>query len=191
MSIARTIIYISILFWLLPPFRQFRCKIFFYFLILALADPIALFLIKVLDYSPQIIHPIAGFLLFYSINFSLSNLKRYWIIHLIFISGFSISLFYFDNILYVLLVIHFLILFKFLRIVLTATYNNGYINIFYLALSFYELSVIVNLAVLLSGSNLHIVMYYITLAFQTLLAIFFTIFTEKSRFLIIPLKSAE
>jgi hypothetical protein len=70
-------------------------------------------------------------------------------------------------------------------------FNKRLFKIYNLALLFYELSVVINLLMFLSGSDLHVVMYYITLVFQILLAIFFTIFTEKSRFLIIKLNPGE
>ena len=191
MVIAEVIGLISTIFWLLPPFRQYKSQYFLYFLVLALSDPVALLCMEVLRWSPNMIYPFTGLILFYTIGFSFLNIRRLWIIHLSLILAFTLSLFYVDNILYVVLALHFLILFKFVRSILFMIFNNKLFNTFYLALSFYELSIVVNLSVFLSGSNLHIVMYYITLAFQILLAIFFTIFTEKSKFLIIPLRSVD
>ena len=191
MSIAKTVIYISIVFWLLPPFRQFRCNLFYYFLILAIADPIALFFLKVLDFSPHIVHPIAGLLLFYSINPSKSVLKRFWAIHVIFIAGFLFYFFYFENPLYLTLIMHLLIFLKFVRMVMTEVYNKHDLSIFYLALIFYELTVIINLLEFTGSSDIRVVIYYMTLSFQIVMAIFFTIFTEKSKSLIIQLKSFE
>ena len=189
MSIAKTIIYISIVFWLLPPFRQFRCKLFYYFLILAIADPTALFFLRVLDYSPHIVHPIAGILLFYSINPSKTTLKKYWVVNVIFIAGFFICFIYFENLLYLTLLMHLLILFKFVQIIIMKIYTNHYVSLFYLALVFYELSAVINLSEFLGSSDFRVVIYYMTLSFQILMAIFFTIFTEKSDFLILKLRS--
>lgn len=47
-------------------------------------------------------------------------------------------------------------------------------------LVFYEISVIVNLIVFISKTNLSVVFFYLTLSFQILVAIFFTIFREDS-----------
>ena len=189
MRIAEIIEYISIIFWILPPFRQYKERYFYYFLILALSDPLALFSVTVLGFSPNYIHPVAGLLLFYSINTSLANLKKYWLLHGILISVFFFVLLYFDNLLYIVFIMHLLILFKFIHIIIIEMFNSTSLNAFNLALSFYEISVVINLTLFLSDIQIRFVMFYMTLFFQILLAIFFTIFTEKSDFLILKLRS--
>jgi hypothetical protein len=191
MLIAKIIGYISSIFWLFPPLRQHKSQYFFYFLILALSDPIALFFINILNYSSKLIHPIAGLLILYSINLSYAAIKKYWAVHLLIIVGFFISLLRIDNPLYLVLSLHLLILFKFIRIVIINTFNNNSLNAFYLALSFYELSIVINLSVFLSGNDFRVVIYYMSLSIQFLMAIFFTIFTEKSKFLIVKLNPTE
>ena len=191
MLIAKIIGYISIAFWLFPPFRQYKRLFFYYFLILAISDPFALFCVQILGRSPQLIYPIAGLLLFYAINPSKTALRRFWAVHMIFITGFSICFFYFENLLYLTLIMHLLILFKFVRIVMLKAYGMLTLNIFHLALIFYELSVVINLLEFLGNNDFRVVIYYITLTFQIIMAIFFTIFTEKSDLLIIRLKSAD
>ncbi|MBV6419615.1 MAG: hypothetical protein DAHOPDDO_00838 [Ignavibacteriaceae bacterium] len=191
MVIASIIGYISTVIWLLPPFRQYKGQYFYFFLILALSDPINLSAVYWFHFQAHIIHSIAGLLLFYSIEFSRRAIKKYLTLHLLIIAGFSISLLRIDNLLYLVVCLHLLILFKFIRIVLTNTFNNNTLNGFNLALSFYELSIVINLSVFLTGNDLMIVIYYMSLSFQFLMAIFFTVFTPKSNFLIIKLKPTE
>ena len=189
MSAAELIVYISIVFWLLPPFRQFKGAYFLYFLILALSDPLAIFSVKLIGAPPHVIHTFASILLFYSINPKSANIRRNWFSHSIFIIGFIIAIFFLHNLLYIVLIIHLMILFKFLKLTLVTSYKLDILNIFYLVLIFYELSIIINLLDFLGSNEFRIIIYYMTLSFQILMAIFFTIFTEKSDFLILKLRS--
>ena len=189
MYIAKIIGYISTVFWLLPPIRQFKSQYFIYFLILALSDPVNLFSINVLGLPNNIIHALAAILLFYSINPNSIDFNRYWFLHSLFIASFIIGMLFLNNLLYIVLLIHLMILFKFVKLTLVTIYKINILNIFYVVLMFYELSAVINLSEFLSNSDLRIVIYYMTLSFQILMAIFFTIFTEKSDFLILKLRS--
>ena len=191
MFIAKVVVYISIFFWLLPPIRQFKQRYFYYFLVLALADPLALVCANFLRCSPHLIHPISGFILVYTIDFSLNNLKNNWILHTIFFIGFVLGLLNIRDLLYLVLFLHLIVTLKFIYITLMETYNEKILNAFHYALIFYELSVVINLIVYLSGSEAKVTIYYMTLSIQTLLALFFCTFTDKSKYLIIRLKPAN
>lgn len=191
MSIARDIIYISIFFWLLPPFRQFRGKFFYFFLILGLSDPTSFLFVKLTSQSPEIIQIFLGILLFYSINFDLSTTRKKMYYHIAFISTLVIIYIIFNNALVILLLVHLSILLKLVRILLIKIFSEDSFNLFYFAIVFYQISVVLNLFVYLADSDIWLIIYYITLAFQILLAIFFTVFTEESKILILKLKPAD
>jgi hypothetical protein len=70
-------------------------------------------------------------------------------------------------------------------------YQLGEFNWFYLVLVFYEITVILKVIVFISGADVGLFYLYITLAFQFLVAIFFTIFSEESPFLRIRLKTSS
>ena len=182
MPIEKIIVYISTFFWLFPPFRQYNGRYFYYFLILALSDPLALINYSFIGISHHFIHSIAGLLLLYSFD-SIEYLKKYLLANIIFILAFFLFLFLLDNLLYVILTLHLLILYRFIRLSLLNTFNKNELNIFLLVLVFYEISAIVNLIVFISKTNLGVVFYYLTLSFQILVAIFFTIFREDSSLL--------
>jgi len=182
MFVETIIIYISTFFWLFPPFRQFKGRYFYYFLILALSDPVNLISVTLIGIPHHIIHCIAGLLLLYSIN-SIEYVKKYLIANIIFILAFFLFLFLLNDLLYVILTLHLLILYRFIRLSLLNTYSKNELNVFLFLLVFYEISVIVNLIVFISKSNLGVVFYYLTLSFQILIAIFFTIFREDSSLL--------
>ena len=182
MSVERIIIYISTFFWLFPPFRQFKGRYFYYFLILALSDPFALFNYSFIGLPHYFIHSIAGLLLLYSFD-SIVYVKKYLLANIIFILSFFLFLFLLNNLLYVILTLHLLILYRFIRLSLLNTYRNNELNIFLCTLVFYEISVVVKTIVFISGTNLGVIFFYLTLSFQILVAIFFTVFREESSIL--------
>ena len=85
--------------------------------------------------------------------------------------------------------LHLLIFIKFFKIGIVNLHKYNSINIFQLALIFYELSVVVNQLVLLNNYDIKVVFFYTTLFFQILIAIFFTIFKENNPRLNISLKT--
>ncbi len=190
MSSVQNIIDISVFFWLLPPFRQFKGRFFYYFLIMALSDPITIFCFEVLKLSVNTIHSIAGLFLILSILFIEEGIKKKFILTLL-ISGFILGMFYLPNHLYLLVAIHIVIFLMLLKIAIVPIYQKNIINIFYFALLFYELSIVLNLSLIMGGSNIKMLLFYMTLSFQVLMAIFFTIFTEKSRILIRHIREAD
>ena len=179
MPVEKIIVYISTFFWLFPPFRQYKGRYFYYFLILALADPINILSISIIGVPNYFVHSIISLLLFYSIGTG-ENEKKYMLANMIFMLAFFLFLFLLDNLLYLILTLHLLILYRFLRLSLLNTFSKNELNLFLLVLIFYEISAIVNLIVFISKSNLGVVFYYLTLSFQILVAIFFTIFGEDS-----------
>jgi hypothetical protein len=191
MSIAKEIIYISIFFWLLPPFRQYGAKFFYYFLILAISDPVSILYVKVTGLNPDIIQVITGFFLFYTISNGSIRKKNNYLINVLITLTFLGCAVFINDLIIVILIIHLFILSKLIRITLVEVYQSLTLNIFLLAIVFYELSVSLNLSVCLSGSEFWLIIYYTTLSFQILLAIFFTVFNEKSNFLIVKLKPVE
>jgi len=182
MPVEKIIVYISTFFWLFPPFRQYKGRFFYYFLILALSDPLAIINYSFIGIPHHFIHSLAGLLLLYSFD-SIGYLKKYLAANIIFILAFFLFLFLLDNLLYLILALHLLILYRFLRLSVLNTFIKNELNIFLFLLVFYEISVIVNLIVFISKSNLGVVFYYLTLSFQILVAIFFTIFREDSSIL--------
>jgi len=186
-----TIYYCSIFFWLLPPIRQYRRKYFYYFLILALSDPFNLLYVKLIGFPLFITYSTAGFLLLFSITYpaTKNNIKKTIFIQLPLMLILILGTIYFHSLLYLVLISHFLILLIFIRSLILPIYLRDQINFFYVALVFYELSIVVNIAMVLGESEIKVLMFYITISFQFLLAIFFTIFTEKSPSLNIQLRT--
>ena len=188
MQIAKLIVYVSIIAWILPVFRQYKGNFFYYFLIWALADPFNVWCAPLLKIHGYVSHSIAGLLLFYSVGVTLQSFIKNWVYHLLLILGFLSALYLLPNLIFLLLFIHFLILYKFIKLAVIRLHSTSELNIFYLVLIFYETSLLVKLIVLISGTETAVVLFYLTLLFQILVAIFFTIFREESSLITIRLK---
>jgi hypothetical protein len=191
MSIAKDIIYISIFFWAFPPFRQFKGEFFLFFLILALSDPISLLLVKLTKINPDFIMILSSFLLFYSINFNLNDIKKKIYCHFAFIVILLILFGVIQTPPIIIMLIHLFILSKLVSLLIIKIFKENSFNIFVLMIVFYEISIVLNLSIYLTKNDIWLVVYYSTLTFQIFLAIFFTVFTEKSKRLILKLKPTE
>ena len=174
-----------------PIFRQYKGNFFHYFLILGLADPTAMLCVAVFNIQPILIHSIAGVFLFYSIDDVRQNVKRFWLLNLIIVITFTIALLMQLNPLFLVLILHFLILIMFIKKLMLKLHQLGEFNWFYLVLVFYEITVLLKVIVFLSGAEIGILYFYLTLAFQFLVAIFFTIFREENQLLRIRLKTSS
>lgn len=181
----------SIFFWLLPPFRQYKGRFFYYFLIMALSDPLTILCFEVLKLPVESIHSVAGLFLAYSLFFQNNNTKQEIILLLSFLLGFIISIIYLTNLHYLILSIHIVIFLFLLKMAILPIYYKNTINIFYFALLFYELSIVLNYTLIMGNSNIKMLLFYMTLFFQILMAIFFTIFTEKSKSMILHIKQID
>ena len=191
MSSVQTILDISVVFWVLPPFRQFKGRFFYYFLILALSDPITIFCVEILKVPLYSIHSLAGLFLISSLLFFTGKFENKYILSIPILVGFIFGIFYLKNLLILVIITHLIVFLMFVKVAILPIYREGIINIFHFALLFYELSIVLNLSVFIGQSDMRILIYYMTLFFQILLAIFFTIFTENSNSLIIHLKEAD
>jgi hypothetical protein len=69
MHFAAIIGNISSIVWILPIFRQYKTRMFYFFLVLGLADPLNMLAVMVLKFKTCYVHSIAAILLFYSLNY--------------------------------------------------------------------------------------------------------------------------
>lgn len=175
------ILYTSIVFWLIPPFRQFNGKYFYFFLILALNDPIAL-LFQTIKLPTNFITISSVILLAISImSFKLS--KQTWLLlfpSLILIS-YGIGLLSFYVQLWILLFGHFFILLYILRTATLNIFKTSTLNFFYFGIVFLEVTYITRLIAVLSDMNSGVIFYILTGFFQILIALFFSFFREDSK----------
>lgn len=181
--------YASSIVWLLPIFRQYKSNFFYFFLILGLMDPLTILFVSVLGLVPQgLIFSVGSLILFFSIDNSIQRLLEQWIINSLLTVVCFLMIFYLPTLEILVALIHMLILFKFIKIIVVQMHKDSEFNFFYLVLIFYELSLIINLVVHFSVTETSVTLFYATVFFQMLVAIFFTIFREDSPLLTIRTK---
>jgi hypothetical protein len=173
MIIPKIIFYLNILAWLLPPFRQKGCRYFLYFLILAVSDP----LFTVIDYFHQtdstflylVVSILILMVLFRKAYLSLLLIPV--ILLGIYLSNLEIRAFTF--------IVHFVILLYFLKEFILLISDKSRILIFNLILVLYEASIMFKFAATYLAIAGYL-FFYITTAFEIFIAVFFTVYNEKS-----------
>lgn len=168
---------VGLIIWLLPPLKQYKGKYFNFFLILAIEDPITIFLIHSFKIYPTQVYSIMYFILFLSL-IRLNKIKRFWYLFLIMISFIFITNFYlnYKEIIFFIIISGLLIVFIFLKL-LAENYNkNNRLNSGYLVLILYNISILLKFYLAFGSTKNFVAFFYFTTAFEILVAIFFTIY---------------
>ena len=167
--------------WLIPPFRQFRGKYFYFFLILALMDPISIgFRLLFKQPIPLGVYSFSTYFLLLSL-FSFETYKKHLML-LISVSLLTFLLIFFgfnhsQNLLAIVL-FHFGIFFIILKKFITTYTLDGHIKVFYLFFIFYELTIIIKFFNVFFGFADATAFYYITTIAQIIFGLFFSIVRE-------------
>ena len=101
---------------------------------------------------------------------------------------FLMMLIFLSDLFYLVTAIHILIFARIVQIVIMPLHQKSELNIFYLILLFYEITIITKLSIYLSETHSGVLFTYITLAFEILIAVFFTVFKENNPHLVLKLK---
>lgn len=183
----KTIETISVVAWLLPAIRQFRTFYFYYFLILALSDPAAT-VIEMLNKDFIVyLYLVTGILCIWSL-LEEELRKKIWIYALSGAVLLAAFLYYtlnnYDIVLSFFLVLRFIVLLQLLKRFVISFATENLLNIYLLLLMFYELMIISKIYNYFSQFTQAYEYYFITTAFQVLIAIFFIIFrTDDPKFI--------
>lgn len=180
--------YISIIVWLFPPLRQWNRKYFYFFLILALADPISITITLFIRKPIHFYFPLVSIILLLSIiNYKdIFIIRRNLFIYFITIIAIVISLFFVHSKLLVVL-IHFIISIIFIKEFIVKYVFEREFNFYYVVLIFYEFTIILKFFNVYLGFSNATAFFIITTIFQIAFGLFFSIFREdKTR---IALKS--
>lgn len=174
---AYLIYYISAFVWLLPPIRQYRGKLFLYFLILAFADLLTRISSVNFHTNAFQIHCLISFASVLSVSISNTSMRMYVLIFIGFILTLFISITQTRNIIILYMVIlHLIILWFFLKETLISFSKNNYLTLGWVMLILYEISIVLKFIIVLEATQASIIFYYLTTAFEILIAIFFTIY---------------
>ncbi len=180
-EIFKILYFTSIIVWLIPPIRQFRGNLFWYFLILAVSDPISLVLKSFsLDNISPIIFMGISFLLIVSL-LGKENLRKYRILLvsilllILFVSSFQFDYkFYFTFI----ILINFFIFFIFLKEFIVRYVSASHISVFYIFLLLYMLTVILKFFNMLMSFADATAFFFLTSIAQIIFGLYFSIFRE-------------
>jgi len=180
MYLAKIIAYISILVWLLPPFKQLKGGYFLYFLISGYSDPLAILLGEVFRLNPYYTHLLIAFLLSISILFYSKKLNSKWIASLILLLILSLWLGNKNTIFIPIIIFRFLIILQ-----LLISFSNEFllkqrINIYLSVLIFYEITIILKYAAVGCNYSLGIYFYYLTSVFGMLICLFFIFYNLQN-----------
>lgn len=174
--------------WLLPPIRQYGGKYFYFFLILAIADPLTYLLLKITQSNMNSINIISAFILFTILLNSKSFLRRWLILIPIFMLLIIINFVSYEFQHATLIFIHVLIIMLIFKITVVYIFDKNELNFFHFSLLLYEAIIVLRGIAILSELDTGIVFFYLCAIFQILLAIFFSIFREDKPKLSISLK---
>ena len=193
MELAKLLIKISMIIFLLPPIRQYGGRFFFYFLILALNDPLADYL-RYWSFPQLKIHIIFSIFLLISVIWSKKFIKI-----VLFSIPFIALYFYgmtFVNTSYIEVANTLRIIMGFMHIFIFITVSKMAIvelrekmgiNLFLVVFLFYEATLILKFIVYGFGMSKGLLFFFMTLGFEILLAIFFICFRDDNPKLLIKI----
>ena len=182
LELTKILYYASIVVWLLPPFRQYKGRFFYFFLILALMDPLFLLnnLIFKINFPIQISVCLVLCLLFSTIK--KEDLKKYKSLVLAVTVIIVVLVFFGFNQIQnftLTVIIQCWIFFIVLKLFITRFAQDGKINWFLLVFIFYELTLIIKFLNVLVGFADAIGFYIITSIAQIIFGLFFSFHREN------------
>jgi len=181
MIIGNLIIYLSVIVWLLPPLKQFRGRFFYYFLILALSDPIGM----TMHYF-RIAYPITMFVILSAallLSLPLSNDRHIKIHYAIPILALSLVLMYylpFTDLMLVIGIIHLLILLVLFKYLINYVLLNGRLQLFHLLIVTYETSMMLKFTDRAFAFRTGKFEFYFISGFEIILGVMFSLIKEES-----------
>ncbi len=182
MILAKIIFFISIVAWFFPLFKQYKHNYFYYFLILALTDPISYLLVKLFRFDVERSLLIAALLMVFSfISFYKKHFASYSLI--IFISGLVTFTYipindYISK--FLILVFLLVIVYLVLKAMIVDAMKEKSMSLFYLVLFVYVLSLTLKFYIELTLVMDSFIYFYITTGFEILAAIFFSLYNEEN-----------
>ena len=182
--------FVSSVFWIFPAIRNYRTKLFLYFLILAISDPLAISAVFFVPGISTILYVLLAFLLVASLRNFFSTKKLYvGILVLFFLMGVA-AIFFPVNIRYIVnMSEHTCVAFIFIGLLLSYVALNSKVKVFHIVLVLYEISIILKVLFIVLNVELGISYFYTTSIFEMLIAVFFSIYKETDNKLLIDLKN--
>lgn len=180
MIIAKLISYLSTFVWIFPPLRQFRGRFFYYFLILAITDPVS----KTFHYF-RLEWSIPLFLLFSAgLLLSLPGQTRYlrlpYLIPALILYIAAVYFLQIPDLIILMGILHLMIIFVLFKYTINYVFKNGMIQLFHLLLLTYEVSMLLKFINVIFELHAGVVTFNFITGFQVILGILFCFIREES-----------
>jgi hypothetical protein len=181
MIIPYILLFTSILIWLFPPFRQYKTQYFLFFLILALADPVMFLLLKLLSVEVTRTNLIITFFMILSLIDS-NKLKKGWIFVFLFLLILltAASRLPLKEVYQLKIILSCIILFFIVKDSLLYLNKHQTINLFYLVLILYEITIVIKFIYTASRTHTGSIYFYTTGFFEIFIGIFFCFYNMKN-----------
>jgi len=178
---AYIIYYTSFFVWLLPPFRQYKGKLFLYFLVFAIADPLTRISTTSFHVNAYQIHSLISFAAILAVFVNKIYSKSIVFI----LTGFILTLFIIitqdrDIIYLYLILMHLVITWYFIKETLISFSKNNFLTLGLVILILYEISIVLKLIVVFQVTHVSVIYYYLTTGFEIFIALFFTIYKVEN-----------
>lgn len=181
---------LSSLFWIFPAIRNYKTKLFLYFLILAVSDPVAIIAIFLFKGLSTTFYLFSALLLFASLKIFFSSKKLYLTVLALFFLMSVAAVFFPINIRYVVNMIeHMSVAFIFIGILLSYVATTSKVKGYHIILVLYELSIILKILFIILNVELGLGYFYTTTIFEMFIAVFFSIYKETDEKLLIDLRN--
>ncbi len=180
MEVYKIIANLNVLAWFILPIRQYNTRFFLFFFILALFDPLALLSFYIVKVSTQYVFSAGTTILLYVALFDVK--KKYRILFFAFsVLMYAVSVFVFRfNEISIHIVIHFVILIQFLKLLMKKYSETRTLLWFQIILIIYEVSLLLKFFILITESQIGPVYFYTTTLIQIFIGIFFLFVNEKN-----------
>lgn len=183
--------YFSTLLWFIIPFRQFRQKYFSYFFLI-IAGGLITDILMGFDISHT--NSIYVFAVFFRVVFIQDKdiskaVKILFIISFIIICYLEFIGLDYKREFLIICTFHFLLFIKFLQAFIIQLVKEREISLFLLCLFFYELTLITKYFAIITDLKLGTVYFITTTVFEMLFAVFFCIFKQDSRKILIKINT--
>jgi hypothetical protein len=185
LSEIQILYYLSLFIWLFPPIRQYKKRLFFFFLVLAVTDPIVFVFQTILHNAlPQLFSLFVSYcLLVCLLEKSTIKKYKYWIIVLAIIL-LVVSFIYMlpmNIYLSVLFSVQILIFIVIMKIFILEYVAKGKLSIFYLMLVLYQLTMLLKFYNYLAGFTDAGAFFVITTIAQNFFGLFFSFVRENKQ----------
>jgi hypothetical protein len=174
LEISSYIARISEIIWIFPLFRQLKTKWFIFFLALGILDPLTHLLRFAFSYNGNLQYDLGSIVLYlslYIVEGKKTKESDYLFVVLLIIVRLLTSI----DVLF-LLIIHLFIFYKILSFTIIETHLKERLNISFLVLMLYELSILIKFLEYLNKTPVSNIPYYFMLFFEMGAAIFFILF---------------